>query len=315
MKQVFIDGQVGTTGLQIKERLEARADIKLVTIEEELRKDAARKKEIINSVDLVILCLPDGPAKESASLLENSTTRIIDASTAHRVDPHWVYGFPELSKEYRLKVANAQLVSNPGCHATGFIAGIYPLIKEGILPQDALLTSTSLTGYSGGGKQLIADFDAIEGDRSPYACRPYGFNMAHKHLPEMSVVTGLDTKPIFYPVVGDFERGMLVSMPLFPQSFSKKMSVKEVHAFFAEYYKDEQFINVKDFYCEADLEGPFLNATKCNDTNRLDLFVYGHEDQIMVVSRLDNLGKGASGAAVQNMNIMLGLDEATGLSL
>jgi N-acetyl-gamma-glutamyl-phosphate reductase len=314
MKRVFIDGQAGTTGLEIKERLQGRTDIELVEIEEEKRKDPVRKKEILNSVDLTILCLPDGPARDTVSLIENDTTRVIDASTAHRVDPNWDYGFPELHKAYREQIATSKRVSNPGCHATGFIAGIYPLIQAGVIGKDYPVCATSITGFSGGGKGLIEKYQSVsEADKAKFAARPYALGLTHKHLPEMSTVCGLTAKPQFYPIVGDFERGMLVSMPLFTRMMDKKMNAAEVRELLAAHYEGQQFIDVKPFDLDASVEEGFLSAVDCNNTNKLELFVFGHDEQVTVVSRLDNLGKGASGAAVQNMNIMLGIDEATGL--
>lgn len=314
MKKLFIDGQVGTTGLQIKERLSLRTDIELIEIEEEKRKDPVRKAEILNSVDVAILCLPDFAAKESVALIENKTTRVIDASTAHRTNPDWAYGFAELSEAHRAKIAASQFVANPGCHATGFIATANPLVAAGIIPTDYPVSITSLTGYSGGGRQLIEKYQAVEGNRDAHAVRPYALSLSHKHLPEMKDVVGLDFAPAFYPVVGDFERGMLVSTPLFSRLLSKKVSAADVHAILSEHYANEHFVTVKPFDSEAELtDGAFLTATDCNDTNNLEIFVFGHEEQIMLVSRLDNLGKGASGAAVQNLNIMLGLDEKTSL--
>ncbi len=314
MKRVFIDGQAGTTGLEIKERLTSRTDIELVEIEEASRKDPVRKKEILNSVDLTILCLPDGPAKETVSLIDSETTRVIDASTAHRVDPNWDYGFPELHKAYREQIATSKRVSNPGCHATGFIAGIYPLVQSGAVAKDYPFSATSITGFSGGGKGLIEKYQTVSGaEKSKFASRPYGLNLTHKHLPEMSTVCGLTHKPQFYPIVGDFDRGMLVQMPLFPHLFEKKMNAVDVRELLAEHYAGQQFIDVKPFDLEEAVEEGFLSPVACNNTNLLELFVFGHDEQITIVSRLDNLGKGASGAAVQNMNIMLGLDEATGL--
>ncbi len=315
MKRVFIDGQAGTTGLEIKERLTSRDDIELIEIEEEKRKDPLRKKEILNSVDLTILCLPDEPARAAVSLIDSDTTRVIDASTAHRVDPIWDYGFPELHKDYRKQIAQSKRVSNPGCHATGFIAGIYPLVKNGVIAPDYPIAATSITGYSGGGKGLIEKYTgtAAAAEKEKLAARPYALALKHKHLPEMSRVCGLDTAPQFYPIVGDFERGMLVSLPLFPRLFSKKMNAADIRELLAEHYDGQQFIDVKPFDLEEAVEEGFLSAVDCNNTNRLELFVFGHDEQLTIVSRLDNLGKGASGAAVQNMNIMLGFDEAKGL--
>lgn len=313
MKTVFIDGQVGTTGLQIKEKLTARSDIKLVEIDHEFRKDASRKKEIINSVDLTILCLPDGPSKESALLLDNDSSRIIDASTAHRTNPDWVYGFAELEKGHREKIVNSRFTANPGCHATGFIAAVNPLIQNGIMGRDYPFTATSITGFSGGGKQLIEKYKNSDKSEGKYGARPYGLSLTHKHLPEMQSVIGLDMAPQFYPIVGDFERGMLVSIPLFTHLLNRKVTPKDVRDILDEHYNGEKFIRVMDLGNEEDLDGGFLNAIDCNDTNRLDISVFGHDKQITIISRLDNLGKGASGAAIQNMNLMLGFEEDTGL--
>jgi N-acetyl-gamma-glutamyl-phosphate reductase len=314
MKKVFIDGQVGTTGLQIKELLEARSDIELVAIEDEKRKDAARKKEIINSVDLTILCLPDAAAKESVKLVESSSTKIIDASTAHRINPSWSYGFPELNSSQRSKISSARFVANPGCHATGFIAALNPLREAEVVGANYPASTTSITGFSGGGKQLIEKYENLPANSQSFATRPYGFTLTHKHLPEMKTYSNLNHSPQFYPIVGNFERGMLVSLPLFTHLLNKKVDAKDVRDILANHYANEKFINVYDFDDSEKLEEGFLSATNCNNTNRLDLLVFGHEEQITVVARLDNLGKGASGAAIQNMNIMLGLDESTGLT-
>ena len=318
MKKVFIDGQVGTTGLEIFQRLEKRDDIEIVEIESELRKDSARKSEIINSVDLTILCLPDFAAKETAELLTNPSSRIIDASTAHRTNPSWSYGFPELHTNYRSEIAKAQKVANPGCHATGFISAVYPLVEAGLLPRDYPLAATSITGYSGGGKKLIEKYEGINsGDddalKQKFASRPYALGLTHKHLPEVTHICGLDFNPQFYPIVGDFERGMLVSIPLFTHLLTKRVSPQDVVDILSSHYRDQKFVKVMPFDLDASIEEGFLSAVNCNNTNMLELFVFGHETQITVVARLDNLGKGASGAAVQNMNIMLGLDESIGL--
>ena len=314
MKKVFIDGQVGTTGLEIFQRLEKRDDIEIIEIEHELRKDNNRKAEIINSVDVTILCLPDGAAKETAKLLTNPHSKIIDASTAHRTNPEWAYGFAELSSDFRDKIANSNKVANPGCHATGFISSVYPLVKAGIIPTNYPITSTSITGYSGGGKKLIEKYETVsEENREKFSTRPYALGLNHKHLPEMKYICGLEQKPQFYPIVGNFNRGMLVSVPLFTNLLTQKVSAKDVHEILANHYQNEYFVTVKPFDLDASVEEGFLSAVDCNFTNNLELFVFGHDEQITVVARLDNLGKGASGAAVQNMNIMLGLDEKIGL--
>ncbi len=314
MKTVFIDGQAGTTGLEIKERLLKRNDIQLVEIEEERRKDPARKKEILNSVDCTILCLPDEAAKDAVAMIDSTVTRVIDASTAHRVAPGWDYGFPELHATYRSQIAQSKRVSNPGCHATGFIAGIYPLIANGIISTDYPLSATSITGYSGGGKGMIESYTSVPVElKQKYAARPYAFGLKHKHLPEMMNVCGINHAPQFYPIVGDFERGMLVSMPLFTRLFDKKMNATDVREVLAAHYEGQKFVKVEPFDLDSAVEEGFLSPVACNNTNYLELFVFGHDEQVTIVARLDNLGKGASGAAVQNLNIMLGFDEATGL--
>ena len=311
--KVFIDGSVGTTGLKIYERLEQRKDIELIKLTEEKRKDAKYRKEAINSSDVTFLCLPDVAAKESVSFVENKSTIIIDASTAHRTDDSWSYGFPELSSEMREKIKSSKRIAVPGCHASGFVSIMYPLIKEEIIGSDYPVSATSVTGYSGGGKPMIADYsenakDNIEME-SP---RFYALGLKHKHLPEMKKTTGLDNL-IFTPVVANFYNGMLVSVPLNKSLLKKKMTAKEICDFYARYYKNEYFVRVMPFGGENCLDGGFLPATGCNGTNFLDIFVFGNDEQTLVIARLDNLGKGASGAAVQNMNIALGLDEKISL--
>jgi N-acetyl-gamma-glutamyl-phosphate reductase len=318
MKKVFIDGQVGTTGLENFQRLSQRDDIEIIEIEHEKRKDSNRKAEIINSVDLSILCLPDGAAKETAKLLTNPNSKIVDASTAHRVNPAWRYGFPELHSTYREEIANAQLVANPGCHATGFIASVYPLIKSGVMPKNYPIAATSITGYSGGGKKLIEKYEEVKKSDNKnlmdkFSTRPYALGLTHKHLPEVKHICELDFKPQFYPIVGNFERGMLVSIPLFTSLLNKKVTPQDVQEILANHYSNQKFVRVLPYDLEATVEEGFLSATECNNTNFLDLMVFGHEEQISVIARLDNLGKGASGAAVQNMNIMLGIEEDKGL--
>jgi N-acetyl-gamma-glutamyl-phosphate reductase len=311
--KVFIDGQEGTTGLRIRERLAGRSDIELVEIDPARRKDTAERTRLLNAADLVILCLPDDAAREAVALITNPATRVIDASTAHRTGTGWVYGLPELSPEQRARIRSATRVTNPGCHATGFIVALYPLIAKGVVARDYPVVAYSLTGYSGGGKKLIAASEAHR-QEDAYACRPYALTLKHKHLPEMHAVTGLAHAPIFMPVVVDLYAGMIVTVPLTARLLSKKCAPADVHALLAEYYRGEPFVRVMPFASDANLDGGFLSPSACNDTNRLDLFVFGNEEQILVSARLDNLGKGASGAAVQNMNLMLGIDEARGLS-
>ncbi|MCP5223276.1 MAG: N-acetyl-gamma-glutamyl-phosphate reductase [Zoogloeaceae bacterium] len=316
--KVFIDGRHGTTGLKIDERLALRDDVEILTIPDAQRKDATVKAEYINSADVVFLCLPDAASKESVSLLkpDNTRTRFLDASTAHRTNPDWVYGLPELNPGHRERVRTAQKVAVPGCHASGFIMLMHPLVAAGIVPADYPATTYSITGYSGGGKEMIASYeDAGElGDamRSP---RFYALGLAHKHLPEMQTLTGLANKPLFTPIVGNFAQGMVVAVPLLPRLLTRPVAAADLQHYFAEYYAGETFIKVMPADATPLLDNGFLPATECNDTNRAEIFVFGHGDQILLAARFDNLGKGASGAAIQCMNLMLGVDEATGLTV
>lgn len=314
--KIFIDGRHGTTGLKIDERLSGRSEIEILAIPEAQRKDPAVKAEYINAADVVFLCLPDAASRESVSLLapDNTHTRFLDASTAHRTHPDWVYGLPELNRGQRERVRNAQKVAVPGCHASGFIMLMHPLVAAGIVPADYPATTYSITGYSGGGKEMIASYEEPEAlpdsMRSP---RFYALGLGHKHLPEMKAVTGLANAPLFTPIVGNFAQGMVVAVPLLPRLLAKKVTPADVQRFFAEYYAGETFIKVMPLDAAPLLDSGFLPATACNDTNRAEIFVFGHADQILLAARFDNLGKGASGAAVQCMNVMLGLDEASGL--
>jgi len=312
---IFIDGQTGTTGLMIHERLGERDEIEVLTIPEEKRKDREEKKKYLNKADIVFLCLPDEAARESVSLIENGETRVIDASTAHRTDPDWTYGFPELSPSLREEIAQTKRLANPGCHATGFIAALHPLVSAGILPAESDLVCTSLSGYSGAGKKLIEKYNDPEEDgdfkEGPHH---YGLSLSHKHLPEMMKMAGLKKPPLFMPMVGPFYKGMVVSIPLFLPLLGGKVTGETLRDCLADHYGGQQFIRVLPLGDQSDfIEGTFFHPQGCNDTNRLDLFVYAKGDQAVVMSRLDNLGKGASGAAVQNMNIMLGLPEDRGL--
>ena len=313
--KVFIDGRHGTTGLKIDERLASRSDLEILTIPEDKRKDPQAKAEYINAADIVFLCLPDAASRESVALLEagNTRTHFLDASTAHRTDPAWVYGLPELRGQ-RERIRASQRIAVPGCHATGFILGVAPLVAAGIVPADYPLTCTSLTGYSGGGKEMIASYESVgELPQSMLSPRIYALGLGHKHLPEMATVCGLAHRPVFSPVVGPFAQGMLVSVPLLPRLLPGKVTPESVHAALSEYYAGEACVKVMPLGGTEGVEAGFLHATACNDTNRAELFVFGHADQILLVSRFDNLGKGASGAAVQCMNLVLGADELTGL--
>ncbi len=312
--KVFVDGQEGTTGLKINERLANRTDIDILKIEPERRKDPEARRILLNEADIAFLCLPDAASRESASLVTSNKTRIIDASTAHRTDPNWTYGIPELSKNQRALIGDSHRVAVPGCHATGFTMALYPLIKEGIVPKDYPITCHSITGYSGGGKKLIEKYEAAGINKKDLESpRFYALSLTHKHIPEMQKINGLLFPPLFTPIVGDFYQGMVVAVPLLTRLLNKKITAKEVQEMLASYYTSERFVSVIPYESENYLDNGYLDATKCNNTNRVEIFVFGHSEQILLLSRLDNLGKGASGAAVQNMNIMLGLDEGTGL--
>ena len=307
--KVYIDGQSGTTGLQIYDRIGQREDLELLRIPEELRHDPDERKKYLNSADIVFLCLPDEGAREAVSFIDNPNVRVIDASTAHRTNPDWTYGYPELSKAQREAIRTSKRVANPGCHATGFISTTAPLVAMGVIPKDYPMSCYSLTGYSGGGKKMIAEYEA-EG-RSELLNAPgiYGLNLQHKHLPEMQTVTGLAYPPVFMPVVDDYYKGMATTIMLQNRLLPGQPSAEEICAKLADYYRDEHFVSVVPFG-ENDSK---LYANKLAGTNRLEIVVCGHEEQTTVTALFDNLGKGASGAAVQNMNIMLGLPEETGL--
>ena len=307
--KVYIDGQSGTTGLQIYDRIGQREDLELLRIPEELRHDPDERKKYLNSADIVFLCLPDEGAREAVSFIENPDVRVIDASTAHRTNPDWTYGYPELSKAQREAIRTSKRVANPGCHATGFISTTAPLVAMGVIPKDYPMSCYSLTGYSGGGKKMIAEYEA-EG-RSELLDAPgiYGLNLHHKHLPEMQTVAGLAYPPVFMPVVDDYYKGMATTIMLQNRLLPGQPSAEEICAKLADYYRDEHFVSVV-LFGENDSK---LYANKVAGTNRLEIVVCGHEEQTTVTALFDNLGKGASGAAVQNMNIMLGLPEETGL--
>lgn len=307
--KVYIDGKSGTTGLQIFDRLGSRDDIELLLIPEDKRRDEALRKEYLNQADLVFLCLPDAAAAEAVSLIENPNTKVIDASTAHRTNPDWAYGLPELSYDHRDAIVKAKRVANPGCHATGFISIAYPLVKLGILNPDTPLTAFSLTGYSGGGKNMIAEYEAESRPVELDAPRQYGLNGNHKHLPEMMQVCGLSLPPVFSPIVDNYYKGMEVSIPLHKQMING-FTAEQVKDMLFEYYRNATFIDVAKEVCNSG----FLAANTFAGTNQLEITVCGNDDRMVLVSRFDNLGKGASGAAVQNMNLMLGLPETKSLT-
>lgn len=308
--QVFVDGQEGTTGLQINEYLAKRSDITLLRIAADKRKDLAERKRLINASDITFLCLPDDAAKESVSLVDNPKTCIIDASTAHRVNPDWVFGLPELCRGQREKIRHSKRIANPGCHATGFILALRPLVDAGLLPATTPMAVNSITGYSGGGKKMIEHYESPARIEAP---RPYALGLTHKHLPEMCAYTGLTVAPIFQPIVGPFYKGMAVTAYLHPQQFTRPASPEDVRQILADHYAGEPFVRVMPVDLEANTDGGFFNAEACNDTNRVDLFVFGNAERMLLIARLDNLGKGASGAAVQAMNVHLGVEESLGL--
>ena len=309
MKKIFIDGSVGTTGLRIAERLAGRKDLQILSLPEDKRKDPAFRKEMLNTADISFLCLPDDASREAVSFVENPNAVIIDASTAHRTLPNWAYGFPELSKEFEQKLINGNRIAVPGCHASGFIALVYPLIKNGILGKDTLLSAHSLTGYSGGGKKMIADYESEERDTLLDSPRQYGIAQAHKHLPEMVKITGIENAPIFSPIVGDFYSGMQVSVPLFAK-WLKYGDINMVKEIYADLYQGEI---VK--YIDKGDENGFLSTTKLGGKDGMQIEVVGNEERILLIARYDNLGKGASGAAIECMNYKLGVAPTTGLIL
>lgn len=307
MYKVFIDGSAGTTGLKIVDRLSNRDDISLIKLPEELRKDLNARKDALNSCDVAFLCLPDAAAIEAVSLIENPSVKVIDTSTAHRVNPAWEYGFPELSGR-RERIIKSKRVANPGCHASGFIALIEPLVNAGVIDKSLALTCFSITGYSGGGKKMIAEYESQERPLLFDAPRQYGLIQTHKHLPEMKAVCGIENSPIFCPIVSDYDCGMEVTVPLFAKDVKCGIDgIKEI-------YKTAYNGNIVKFVENGDESG-FLSANSMKGKDGLEISVYGNQERILLVSRFDNLGKGASGAAIQNMNILLGVDETKGLVL
>lgn len=312
--KVFIDGSEGTTGLRIHERLDNRDDIELLTIAPELRKDPAERRRLINSSDITFLCLPDSAAREAVALVTNPNVRIIDASTAHRTEAGWAYGFPELSAKHREAIRTGKRIANPGCHASGFISLVYPLIAGGILPADYPVASFSLTGYSGGGKKMIAQYEASDRDAELDAPREYGLSQQHKHLKEMRLITGLSRAPLFTPIVSDYYSGMVVNVPLYTDLLNTTQTPESLQAFFADYYANEPFVKVMPLGAESEMSG-FLSGNHLSGYDGMQIYITGNENRIQLSSVFDNLGKGASGAAIQCFNIMTGCDETKGLNL
>jgi N-acetyl-gamma-glutamyl-phosphate reductase len=310
--RVFVDGQEGTTGLRIHEYLAQRDDVEVLKIDADKRKDPAERARLLNAADVAFLCLPDAASREAAAMVSNPGTCLIDASTAHRTVPGWTFGLPELSAEQRGLLRQSKRIANPGCHASAFILLLRPLVDAGLAPRGLAVSATSITGYSGGGKSMIAQYEA-GGDAKLQSPRPYGLTLAHKHLPEMRAHTGLQNAPLFMPIVGNFYKGLAVTVPLHLAQLPAGTTAEKLHAALQARYAGERFIQVKPLRDPAVLEGGFYDVQACNDTNRVDIHVFGNETQVLLMACLDNLGKGASGAAVQAMNVHLGLDEALGL--
>ena len=312
--KIFIDGREGTTGLRIFERFEGRDDIELLKIDSQLRKDINERKRLINESDVTFLCLPDAAAMEAVSLVENENTVIIDASTAHRTNEGWAYGFPELSAEHREAVKNGKRIAVPGCYATGFISLVYPMIAKGLMPCDYPVSAFGLSGYSGAGKKVIAAYESDERPVDFDAPREYALTQQHKHLKEMKAITGLVKEPLFSPIICDYYSGMVMSVPLYTELLHNVKGAEDVHAMLSEFYKDSKFVKVMPLDAQAG-EGNMLAGNGCSGWDGLKIFVTGNEDRIVLSSQFDNLGKGASGAAIQCLNIVLGCEEDKGLVL
>lgn len=310
--RVFVDGQEGTTGLRINEYLAARQDVEVLRIDPERRKDPAERARLLNAADVAFLCLPDTASREAVSLITNPNTCVIDASTAFRTASGWAFGLPELAPDQRDLIRNSKRIANPGCHATAFILLLRPLVDAGVVPASTLVTATSITGYSGGGKKMIEEYEA-GGNPKLNAPRPYALGLGHKHLPEMTSHTRLLSPPVFMPIVGPFLKGLAVSVPLHLSQLPTGVNADKLHDTLARRYEGERFIRVMPVRDPATLADGFLDAQANNDTNQVDIFVFGSDTQALLVARLDNLGKGASGAAVQSMNVHLGVDEGLGL--
>lgn len=309
---VFVDGQEGTTGLRIHEYLARRSDIEVLRIDTDKRKDAAERARLLNAADVAFLCLPDAASREAAAMVSNPNTCLIDASTAHRTMPDWVFGLPELAPGQRDKLRQTKRIANPGCHASAFILLLRPLVDAGLVPAGLAMSATSITGYSGGGKKMIEQYEA-GGEPKLTSPRPYGLSLQHKHLPEMMAHTGLTVAPVFVPIVANFYKGLAVTVPLHLDQLKPGTTPQALQEALIKHYAGEPFVRVMPLRDAATLEEGFFDVQACNDTNRVDLFVFGNERQALLMARLDNLGKGASGAAVQAMNVHLGVDEALGL--
>lgn len=310
--KVFVDGQEGTTGLRLLDYLSGRSDVELLRIADDKRKDPAERARFLNAADVAFLCLPDVASREAVSLVTNPNTCVIDASTAFRTSDNWAYGLPELVRGQREKIRASKRIAVPGCHASAFVLAVRPLIDAGVLPRDYPVSAFSLTGYSGGGKKMIADFEA-GGNPKLHSPRPYALGLAHKHLPEMRVQGGLAAEPIFNPIVGNFFKGLAVTVPVYADRLARKVSPEQIVDIYRQHYEGEQFVRVLPYNADDNLDDGFLDVQANNDTNRVDLFVFGTPERLNLVARLDNLGKGAAGAAVQCMNVHVGADEATGL--
>ena len=312
--KVFVDGQEGTTGLKIYEYLSRRADIEILRIDEAKRKDIDERRRLINASDVTFLCLPDVASRESASLVENDKTVVIDASTAFRTHADWAYGLPELTRAQRERIRHAKRIAVPGCHASAFVLAMRPLVEAGVVAPTFAAHAYSITGYSGGGKKIIAEYEASPPDARLASPRPYALALAHKHLPEMSVHGGLQASPVFTPIVGNFYKGLAVTTYFSADTLGRRVTPRDVQALYAEYYAGEAFVRVAPFDADDNLDAGFFDVQANNETNRVDLFVFGNDERFVTVARLDNLGKGASGAAIQCMNLSIGAAEDSGLA-
>lgn len=312
--KIFIDGSEGTTGLRIHERFAEREDVELLPISSELRKDKEERKRLINSSDITFLCLPDAAAEESVSLVENDHVRIIDTSTAHRTMEGWAYGFPELSKEHREAIAAGNRIAVPGCYATGFISLVYPMVAEGLISADYPVSAFGISGYSGGGRKMIAAYEAEEREDALLAPREYALSQAHKHLKEMKKIPGLKREPLFSPIVADYYSGMVVSVPVYTELMNKGRTPQEVWKYLADFYAGSRFVRVMPFGAEEESTN-MLAGNAMSGRDSLRIYVTGNEDRVLLSSQFDNLGKGASGAAIQCLNIALGCEESKGLHL